>query len=406
MTTRQKWLKYLDKLVSPVFTAAANDTIIDVLPQVGEDADLAKVRKFAPAKVKEHQNKDVAVMEAVARSLCGIAPFLALDESKITDKAEKEMQAKYRVLCAKSLDNITNPKAKSYCKWFEESKFMEGYQSVVETAYICSAIIKARKQLFDDQPTEVRQNILTAMSLTAKHKPWGANWLLFASVAEACRYMLTGICDCMRIDFAITKHLDWYKGDGVFGDGENYKFDYYNSYVIQPFLEETLRAAHPVCAGWDTSNNYIFTRAFQRYCEIQERSIAPDGSYPIAGRSIAYRMGAFHALAHGAYTQKLDEKYLPYNQARCALDKVLTKHYSAETLFDENGFLTPGLYGKQPGIVDYYSNIGSLYLCSLIFLPLGLDENHKFWSLPDTLTTWEKGWSGGDLQKDVGLEYR
>ena len=35
---------------------------------------------------------------------------------------------------------------------------------------------------------------------------------------------------------------------------------------------------------------------FIRYAEIQERMIAPDGSYPVLGRSVSYRSAAFQVL--------------------------------------------------------------------------------------------------------------
>lgn len=45
---------------------------------------------------------------------------------------------------------------------------------------------------------------------------------------------------------------------------------------------------------WQAMQERILRRA-SRYAAIEERLIAPDGSYPIVGRSIAYRYGAFPA---------------------------------------------------------------------------------------------------------------
>ena len=33
----------------------------------------------------------------------------------------------------------------------------------------------------------------------------------------------------MRIDYALRQHEQWYKGDGIYGDGPQFHFDYYNA---------------------------------------------------------------------------------------------------------------------------------------------------------------------------------
>ena len=46
----------------------------------------------------------------------------------------------------------------------------------------------------------------------------------------------------MRVDYALRQHEQWYKGDGVYGDGPEFHWDYYNSFVIQPMLLDVLDA--------------------------------------------------------------------------------------------------------------------------------------------------------------------
>ena len=50
----------------------------------------------------------------------------------------------------------------------------------------------------------------------------------------------------------------------------------------------------------------ILERA-RRYAAILERLIAPDGSFPAIGRSLAYRCGAFHLLAALALRRQLPD---------------------------------------------------------------------------------------------------
>lgn len=54
-----------------------------------------------------------------------------------------------------------------------------------------------------------------------------------------------------------------------------------------------------------------------RFAEQQERMIGPDGTYPPVGRSIAYRLGAFHALAQVSLMKKLPKEIKTGTGALC-----------------------------------------------------------------------------------------
>ncbi len=43
------------------------------------------------------------------------------------------------------------------------------------------------------------------------------------------------------VERALTSHREWYKGDGVYGDGADFHLDYYNSYGIHPMLLQILK---------------------------------------------------------------------------------------------------------------------------------------------------------------------
>ncbi len=52
--------------------------------------------------------------------------------------------------------------------------------------------------------------------------------------------------------------------------------------------------------------------------------------------------------------------------------------FSVDGNFDDKGFLALGFAGHQPDLANYYTNNGSLYMTSLVFLPLGLPADHPF----------------------------
>jgi hypothetical protein len=130
-----------------------------------------------------------------------------------------------------------------------------------------------------------------------------------------------------------------------------------------------------------------------RYAAIQERLIAPDGSFPAIGRSLAYRFGAFHLLALMALRRALPDGVAPA-QVRGALTAIVRRSIEAPGTFDPNGWLRIGFCGHQPGVGETYISTGSLYLCSVGLLPLGLPASDPFWSAPAAPWTSVRAWSG------------
>ncbi len=58
-------------------------------------------------------------------------------------------------------------------------------------------------------------------------------------------------------------------------------------------------------------------------------------------------------------------------QVRGALTAVIGRTLGAPGTFDADGWLRIGLAGHQPDIGERYISTGSLYLASLVLLPLG-----------------------------------
>ena len=174
----------------------------------------------------------------------------------------------------------------------------------------------------------------------------------------------------MRVDYALRQHEQWYKGDGVYGDGPAFHWDYYNSFVIQPMLLDVLDVVPGRDAGVEGARGRVEPRA-RRYAAILERLIAPDGTFPPIGRSIAYRFGAFQLLAQMALRKALPEEC---RRRRCAARStaIIRRSIEAPGTFDANGWLQIGFCGHQPGVGETYISTGSLYLCAVGLLPLGL----------------------------------
>lgn len=381
LSIRTQWLSYLVKIARPVLTNLAANTLKEKMPLVLSD----KVDN------KEVRSK-VAFLEAFARTLSGIAPWLQSGEG---DNAEKKLRDEFRQLALKALSNATDPNAKDYMQW-------SGGQPLVDASFLSLALIRC-PWLWQNLDNITKQNVQAAFLTTRNTVPVYSNWLLFTAMIETffCQYNLP--YDKVRIDFAVKEFANhWYTGDGLFSDGMQFHLDYYNSYVIQPYLQCIVTVINKKDSSYKLFAPRL-DKITKRYAVLQERMINADGSFPITGRSITYRGGAFHHLANMALGHQLPDELQPA-QIRSALTAVIKKTLDASNTFNEKGWLNIGLYGLQPNLAEGYINTGSLYLCSEIFLPLGLPSTDDFWTKPDEPWTAVKIWSGKDAKADHAIE--
>ncbi len=212
----------------------------------------------------------------------------------------------------------------------------------------------------------------------------------------------TGEYDAERLNYGVDRFCnDWYKGDAWYGDGAHFHFDYYNSLVIHPMLTEVLTVMKK--HGLEGADFLPLQQKFHgRYAQQLERMISPEGSYPVIGRSIAYRTGSFHALADAALLHLLPSGINPA-QVRCALTAVMRRQFSQPHTFDTDGWLRVGFAGSQINMGEEYINTGSVYLCMAAFLPLGLPATDAFWANPPVDWTALKAWQGVDVGSDHSI---
>src|SRR5690606_31316743 len=147
-----------------------------------------------------------------------------------------------------------------------------------------------------------------------------------------------GQCDEMRLDYAIKQHFLWYKGDGVYGDGPDFYFDYYNSYVIHPMLLDVLKTMGEAGIKQQTDLFKIALARAQRCDAIPEMLISPEATYPAVGSSVTYRFRAGHHLSQIALIQALPQKVSPV-RVRYAVYSVVNRQVEVPNTFDENSWL-------------------------------------------------------------------
>jgi hypothetical protein len=375
MEVRKIWLEHLQKLSEPVLKAAASNSLKSSMNiKSGGYLDRSK---FAP-------------LEAVSRLLCGISPWLELEE---VEGEELRLQTNYIDMAHKAIKSITDENSADYLDFNTEK------QPLVDAAFLAQAICRAPNRLWFSLEEKVQQQVIRAMVATRNILPAPNNWLLFSAMIEAFFYKFGFPWDKMRVDYALRQHEQWYVGDGHYSDGVKYHADYYNSFVILPMLIDIIENVDDL---WSEQKVKLFHRS-ARYAELLEKSISPTGTYPPIGRSIIYRGAAFHLLAQQTYRGALSENLTP-QQVKGALSAVITQTLTSDGTYDDNGWLQIGLKGHQPSLAESYISTGSLYLCSLIFIPLGLSKSNSFWSEPSEPWSQKLIWEdGADFKADSAL---
>lgn len=325
---RMYWVQTLTKIADPVLVNLSQGTLKRNMP--------------FESLSDEPLRRSVSYLEAVGRTVCGIAPWLELGPD---DTQEGKLRERYIQLVVKGLKQAVDPQSADYL-------------------------------MFDNRHSQ--------------------------PLVDAALLEFTGEYDTQRLYYGVNRFIDeWYKGDAWYGDGAELHLDYYNSLVIHPMLTDVLS----VMKKHGLERAEFLERQLvrqQRMAAQLERMISPEATYPVVGRSIVYRFGAFHALSHIALLDKLPQP-LSKGQIRSALTAVMQRQISMPGTFDENGWLKIGFAGSQINMSEPYINTGSLYLCTAAFLPLGLPANHPFWTEPYSEWTNLKAWKGVDVGADKAL---
>lgn len=373
---RVYWTQLCYKIASPILKNMSN-------------GELQKNMNIELSPKWDGRNVKVSYMEAFGRLMAGISPWLNLPDD---DTEEGKMRKQLREWALLSYSNAVNPSSPDYLLWKGEK------QILVDAAYIAESFIRAPEATWERLDSLTKQRYISRFKALRSIRPAYNNWLLFRGMIEAFLMNIGEKADLFAMTVIVNKINEWYLSDGWYSDGPEMALDYYNAYVIHPMYVEILE----ICK----KNNFRTTvscelaiKRMQRYNTFVERLISPEGTYPAIGRSVVYRMGAFQTIAMAAWKYGMP-KNITNGQVRSALTAVMKNMFSVDGNFDKDGYLRLGFAGHQPNLSNYYTNNGSLYMTSLVFLPLGLSPTEPFWT--DMAGDWtsRKAWTGREFPID------
>jgi hypothetical protein len=370
---REYTIRLLGKIADPVLIPLSQELLYKSIPRKEWETDEANIQ--------------TSPLQAFGRTLSGIAPWLSLgsDNSK-----EGLLRAKYIDLCIKGLAHSTDPNSADYM--FAKPT----QQIIVHLAFLAYPMLIAPKQLWEPLTPQQKENAIRALKIHRNFVPAENNWLLFSSVIECALWKFSGECNLKPIEYGVNRHLKWFLGDGTYGDGPNLHWDYYNSYVIHPLLLETLKICKEMGNPLAENLPECLKRG-QRYAEILEHLISPEGTFPVIGRSSTYRIAVLQQLEYMAFRWNMLPPSLDPGATRAAITAVIRRMMEAPGTFDKNGWLNAGLVGEQINARDSYNFTGALYMCAMGFIHLGIPATDPFWTNPAAKWTQQKIWDGDDI---------
>ena len=373
------WISILQKITNPVLNNLAKGSL----------------RKNMPYESTSLEGQKFSYLEAFARVFNGIAPWLELGPDS---SEEGILREKYIKMTMKAISNAVNPNNNDYIF------VVEPKQSLVDVALFAQGLLRAKNQIWLNLPMDDQARIIRELKNTRMIAPYENHWLLFTAMIEAALLEFTGECDKERLSYGIRRFRDeFYMGDGIYSDGEGFTSDYFNSIVIHPMLNDVLKVMRKYSIREGEFLDVQLMRS-SRLASQLERTISPEGTYPLLGSCLAYRCGVFHLLSQATLLKILPRNINPA-QVRSALTAVLKKQFGENQNFSSNGWLLVGLNGSQLDISESDINTGSLYFCCSIFLALGLPASDLFWTEPYADWTSIKAWNGQEIQKDQSIDF-
>lgn len=380
LTDREKWVELCYRISAPVLENMSK-------------GELQKNMEVELSPNWDGRNRKVTYMEAFGRLMAGISPWLALPDDD-TDEGLKRRQLREWALSA--YRHAVDPESPDRLLWEGAST-----QPLVDAAYLAESFMRAPDTTWNQLDSITQQRYIDCFKGLRRMHPAYNNWLLFRGMIEA--FMLRFApqeADNFVLRTVSNKINEWYLGDGMYSDGPEFAFDNYNSFVIHPMYVEMIESLEDAGKGYlSPVSSELAVKRMQRYNKFIERLISPEGTYPAFGRSVVYRLGAFQTLAMAAWKYGWPDG-LSNGSVRSALTRVMENMFANPGNFNESGYLALGYVGHQPDLANSYTNNGSLYITSCMFMPLGLPADHPFWTDDPQPWTQRKAWAGQEFPID------
>jgi len=304
-------------------------------------------------------SEDKAGIEGFSRVLWGLVPLVAGGgESELWD------------ICLEGIRNGTNPSHAEY--WGEAGNFD---QLLVEMAAFGFGLLLAPEQIWGPLDVEERQRFYDWLNQINKKKLHDCNWLFFQVIVNVGFKNIGMPYDTELMASNLDRIDTFYLGNGWYSDGEQGHCDYYGPFAIHyysllyaKFMEEE----DPQRSSLYKERAALFAQQFI-YWFTEEGDALP------YGRSLTYR---FSQSAFWSALVYAGVEPFPMGVMKGLIIRNL-RWWLNQPIFHADGTLSIGYSYPNLVMSENYNATGSPYWALKTFLPLALEEDHQFWSVPE-----------------------
>lgn len=296
--------------------------------------------------------------EGFSRPLWGLAPLWA---------GGHEM-ADFDKIYLKGLINGTDP---NHLEYFGDYTCCN--QNFVEMAAIGLALIICPQKIWDPMSDGERENLTKWLWQINKFDMYPCNWKFFPVLVNLGLKNVGAEYDKKKIADAITDINSYYRGNGWYSDGPNWRVDYYVPFAI--YFYGLIYAK--VMEKEDHENCRIFKERATEFAKDFIYWFSDDGSALPYGRSLTYRFAqcAFFSACIIAGIEPFSMGVMKGIIARNI------EYWMNQPIFDNDGILTIGYAYGNINMAEEYNAFGSPYWALKSFLILSLPDDHEFFKV-------------------------
>ncbi len=322
-----------------------------------------------------HYGEKSARMEGFARIMWGLGPLWSADNTGLPGELQTEI-AEWLGLYKDGLVHGTTPEDEEY--WAD---IFDCDQKMVEVAAIVFSIAINQKALWEDFSDTERENLYRWLNQINDNDMPKNNWRYFRILTNMT-FRLLGLAwneERMKEDFGLIE--SFYIGDGWYFDGQPTQIDYYVAFAIHYYgliYAKLMEEVDPEKSRVLKERSTLFFPDFVYW-------FANNGEEIPFGRSLTYRYAHSSTFAAMAYAE-LDVDY-------GVLKNLVLRNLESwmkRPIFDNAGVLTIGYGYPNIFMSENYNGCGSPYWCNKVFLILGLNEDHRFWTAEEKEYPYEK----------------
>ena len=274
----------------------------------------------------------------------------------------------------------------------------------MDAAFLAQALLRAPRALRDELDAgHPRRSWCAPWSRRACISPGFNNWLLFTATVEAALAKLGAAVGPHARGLRAAPARAVVQGRRRLRRRARFHWDYYNSFVIQPMLLDVLGRGGRRAPGLEGDAEPGEQARASATPRSRSASSRPTARFPAVGRSLAYRCGAFQAPGADGAAPRAARRRSP--RPRCAARSPRSS--AARSTRRARSTRTAGCAsasaGHQPGVGERYISTGSLYLCAVALLPLGLPARRSVLVRPPQPWTAQRAWSGQPFPIDKAL---